>query len=617
LAPLLGLVLNGNSTAKAAQVPVVAIPPGGWMGYPPSTRLAFGWYVPAAGATVTRAGAITAIERGRTENAVLGGKPSGRRKIRILTTRSTSVPQIGVVLPPPGRSANDRRYLIVVAGTRYRGILTSGSTRIPGLVAVTDIARTAQALAEGREPPIRARSGDLADLRALDRRLRHAHDTRSGALGIAAGLLAAMGAVAYLLRVRLLARAAVLLGAALVTASLILSGADVERATPVLLGLAGIALGLSLVGAFLPRGPLVAGALLALLLVLALNTSVNSFGPLGPHPEGGGRFYGLSNLEETLLLPPVLAAANGLWFAPIGVLALVTVGWSHAGADGGGLLVFAVALAVLWLRQRELALTARRLAVVAAGAVVLGLAVVGIDAALGGSSHVTHSVGSGSVFDDVWHRWRLSWAVVTSSWHKELFFLAAITGLVWLATRRPRGASVDAMIVAVVVSLVVNDTPVDIAGIGALGGVALLAWERTRPLVDSRPMRRPLLVLPLLALAVAGCGSEGTTKPVPETVVGTVQAESPGKPIFLAQGCNGCHTYQPAGTTATIGPDLDKLPDYAKKAGQPLDAFVHESIVKPSAYIEKGYPDAMPKSYGSLPKSDLDALVSFLTKPQG
>jgi hypothetical protein len=429
--------------------------------------------------------------------------------------------------------------------------------------------------------------------------------------------LAALGAVAFLFRVRLLARAAVLVGASLVTASLIISGAGLERATPVLLALAGLGFVLALVGAFLPRAPLVAATLLGLLLLLSLNTAVNSFGPLGPHPEGGGRFYGLSNLEETLLLAPVLASAAGAWFAPIGVLALVTVGWSHAGADGGGMLVFAVGLAILWLRQRDLALTPKRFAVVAVGAVAVGLALVGIDAAFGGSSHVTHAVGSGSVFDDVWERWRLSWAVVTSSWHKALLFLVSIAGLVWLATLRLRAASVDAMIVAVVVSLVVNDTPVDVAGLGALGGLALLAWERTRPSVDSRPMRRPLLALPLLALVVAGCGSEGTTRPLPNTVVGTVQAEAPGKAIFLAQGCNGCHTYQPAGSTATVGPDLDKLPEYAKKANQPLDAFVHESIVKPSAYIEKGFPDAMPKSYGSLPKDDLDALVVFLTKPQG
>jgi cytochrome c551/c552 len=132
-------------------------------------------------------------------------------------------------------------------------------------------------------------------------------------------------------------------------------------------------------------------------------------------------------------------------------------------------------------------------------------------------------------------------------------------------------------------------------------------------------MRRSLAVLTLaaLALVLAGCGSRGTTKPLPETVVGTVQAEAPGKAIFTAQGCNSCHTFTPAGSTATIGPDLDRLPQYAKTAGKPLDVFVRESIVNPSAYIQHGYQDIMPKQYGSLPKSDIDALVDFLTKPSG
>jgi cytochrome c551/c552 len=351
--------------------------------------------------------------------------------------------------------------------------------------------------------------------------------------------------------------------------------------------------------------------------VLAIDTSINSFGPLGPHPEGGGRFYGLGNQEETLLLAPVLVAAAGAWLVPVAVFALVTLGWSHAGADGGGMLVFAVALAVLALRLRGISLTPRRLVLIGAGAVLLGLALVGLDAALGGSSHVTHAVRSGSVFGDIWDRWRLSWAVVTSSWHKAFLFLLSIAGLVWLATRRERGPVLEALLVGVAVSLVVNDTPVDVAGLGALGGVALLGWERTRPAVDSRPMRRPLLVLPLLALVVAGCGSEGTVRALPETVVGTVKAEAPGKAIFLQQGCNGCHTYQPAGSVATVGPDLDKLPEYAKKAKQPLDAFVRESIVKPGAYVQKGFANVMPKQYASLPKSDIDALVEFLTKPQG
>jgi mono/diheme cytochrome c family protein len=135
-------------------------------------------------------------------------------------------------------------------------------------------------------------------------------------------------------------------------------------------------------------------------------------------------------------------------------------------------------------------------------------------------------------------------------------------------------------------------------------------------------MRRGALIAgcALALLSFAGCGSEGAVTPTPETVVGTVQQQAPGKAIFVNQGCGSCHTYGPAGPDANgqIGPDLDKLPIYAKQAKQPLAAFTHESIVDPDKYIQKGYPKGvMPKSYASLPAGDLTALVDFLTKPQG
>jgi cytochrome c551/c552 len=187
-----------------------------------------------------------------------------------------------------------------------------------------------------------------------------------------------------------------------------------------------------------------------------------------------------------------------------------------------------------------------------------------------------------------------------------------------MATMRPRHATVDALLVGLFVSLIVNDTPVDVIGLGALGCLALVRWES----VDSRPMRRGALTAAfvLAVLALAGCGSEGVVGPLPDTVVGTVKAEAPGKAVFISQGCGSCHTYQPAGPDAqgTIGPDLDKLPAYAQKAHQPLAAFVRESIVNPDKYIEKGFPKGvMPKAYKDLPPNDLNALVDFLTKPQG
>ena len=72
-----------------------------------------------------------------------------------------------------------------------------------------------------------------------------------------------------------------------------------------------------------------------------------------------------------------------------------------------------------------------------------------------------------------------------------------------------------------------------------------------------------------------------------------------GKAIFASAGCGGCHTFQPAGATGAIGPDLDDLAAAAEQAGQPLDEFVRESIVDPDALVTGGFqPGVMPKTFG-------------------
>jgi mono/diheme cytochrome c family protein len=139
-------------------------------------------------------------------------------------------------------------------------------------------------------------------------------------------------------------------------------------------------------------------------------------------------------------------------------------------------------------------------------------------------------------------------------------------------------------------------------------------------------MRR---LAPLLALAfvLAGCGGRETVSPTAETVIGTVatttQATAAGNAkagaaLFTSQGCGGCHTFKPAGTNGTIGPDLDKLAQYAKTANQgSLEAFTQESIANPSAYIEKGYPNVMPNFGQSLSAKQIADLVAYLTQNQG
>jgi mono/diheme cytochrome c family protein len=138
-------------------------------------------------------------------------------------------------------------------------------------------------------------------------------------------------------------------------------------------------------------------------------------------------------------------------------------------------------------------------------------------------------------------------------------------------------------------------------------------------------MRRlaPFLVL---AFVLAGCGGETTVSPTAETVIGTVAAEKQqaagdakaGATLFTSQGCGGCHTFKAAGTNGTVGPDLDKLAEYAKTANQgSLEEFTHESIANPSAYIEKGYSNAMPNFGQTLSAKQIADLVAYLTKTQG
>src|SRR5205085_8290550 len=87
-----------------------------------------------------------------------------------------------------------------------------------------------------------------------------------------------------------------------------------------------------------------------------------------------------------------------------------------------------------------------------------------------------------------------------------------------------------------------------------------------------------------------------------------------GKDAFSSNGCGACHTLTAAGTNGKVGPDLDKLKAYGPGAEQPLDAFIHESIVDPNAYVEKGFPKGVMPDFSHLPKRTVDALVAFLAQ---
>jgi cytochrome c553 len=547
-------ILVALAIAAPASAAVRVVPPFPLERY--ADEGAIGLAVPGAGPQVTRESALNTLLTGEVRSSLLGGASADERKRIELGTGPP--PDTLVVLPPAGESENDRYPIAVTPGPR--GVVTSDSTRIAGLISLADVAHGRLEVVAVDDP--------VATLERLERRIER-NDRIRLPLTILVGALAYVTAVAaprFAPRVILLALAA----------NLWLAGWW-------LVALVGLAV------ALLPLGVACAALLATYFLVLGLDPEAVALSPFGP--SQAGRFYGVSNLLETFLLVPALlgAALLGRAGIAVGALALVTVGGSRFGADGGGLLVLLAAYGTLLLRTVGARLDARQAAVLAAAAVALGLAFVGLDAALGGTSHVVDAVSDGAVLGDVADRLELS-ARRTFGAGPAFAALASLVVLVVVATRRPRRPVTDAALVAVAVSLLVNDTPGDVLSVGAVAAFVLRRFEDAQPrsrvehLDRLRAMRRPLtalaLLLAALALVAAGC-SEGEVTATPETVEGTIPEETTtgggenlpaleltgnataGEAVFASQGCGSCHTLAVANASGTIGPNLDEAqPSY-------------------------------------------------------
>ena len=84
-------------------------------------------------------------------------------------------------------------------------------------------------------------------------------------------------------------------------------------------------------------------------------------------------------------------------------------------------------------------------------------------------------------------------------------------------------------------------------------------------------------------------------------------------PQFFATNCGGCHTLQQAGTTGTVGPNLDTA--LKGKSAQ----YISQSITDPNAVITPGFqPNVMPQTFGqTLTPPQLQQLVAFLSQATG
>ena len=310
---------------------------------------AVGLVVPNAGPKTSAADAFAGMVRGILYNTRLAWPRKDAVLIHVQKTSTIplSGPVIVIGMPPATRVANDHRYPIAVIGRGYHGLLHSSLTRVPGLVSIADVARTAL-----QTPHMLTAQRDSNAPRTVERLESHIGVARNSTM--AASVLV-MGLL-VLFALFFPQGAAAALGAAL-AANLALGWLLAGSAGPRVALVGAFTVAGGILGArFLRSGTRLGFALVGVVVAYALSMAVHpealSLAPMGP--ELTSRFFGVSNLLETLLLAPALIGAKLLtdrfgWraFVAVALLSLVTIAENQLGSDGGGAIVIGVAFAVL------------------------------------------------------------------------------------------------------------------------------------------------------------------------------------------------------------------------------------------------------------------------------
>lgn len=400
------------------------------------------------------------------------------------------------------------------------GLLTSRSTRRPGMVTVTDYAPTILD-SLGLEVPdemegrvIESEPGSWEDAQSLNDRLAHIKGRRGPALRLTLGVwlallagLALVGRAWQGLRLGLLG-AMWLPGVALVTGAI-----DPSRTLEAILlpaGSLGLALGTDRLVAW-PFAPAVPAAVVltahAIDLVLGSPLIIRSLA--GPNPGFGARFYGIGNELEAILSVMVLLGTGALLagrrgrvlpagFAVGCLVAAVFIGAGRLGADVGGVITLgaggaAAVLAVLpgGPSRRALALA------VATPVLAVGLLAL-IDVITGGDAHLTRSVldadSPDELVDVVQRRFEISWEslkVGTTPISVTVFALLLAFGVIrrrWvlapLEGDRAFAAGMWGTLAATVVGALGNDSGPTIFLVGAAALVLATAYVQGKPLPD-------------------------------------------------------------------------------------------------------------------------------------
>ena len=483
--------------------------------------------------------ALAAVdERGRVASAA-GCPPRGCPGLNVVAAEIGDLParieRLGgrdmlIALERPAPAQGDL-LSVGIAGDGFDGLLTSDSTRLPGLVLTTDLAPTIlerlglAVPAEMSGNPVRTEGEPSgAEVTALEDRLGEVRPRRGPVIGTTVLAWVALTLSAMALAGARAARPALMLLAlsAIYLPALLLGGAAIEPAEWVEALIVG--LGAPLLAAatlVLLRGyAAIAAACAATVLAYAIDVVAGSpltaLSLMGPNPALGVRFFGIGNELEATLAPLVLIGAGAgiaAWmpsaevrrdggpaaaiaFGVACLLATAAFAPGRFGADVGAAIVLAVGGGVA--AAAVLRAARRRTVVLVLAAPVAALALLAAaDLLLGGDAHLSRSVLEAGGLDEVGEvaerRLRLSAASFSKTFGSPFLFLAVVLivlGIVfrhriaaWFADRRPALAGFLGAIAAIAVGTLANDSGVLLLMIGT-GYVALFAgyvWALREP----------------------------------------------------------------------------------------------------------------------------------------
>jgi hypothetical protein len=481
-------------------------------------RGAVGLMRPGYGPTTSRDRAIAELVRGAETNARLGGFPPGKALIGFNTETGPTVPHcnmcIVLQLPPRGKSmANNRLYRVAVIGQDFHGLLTSPTTRIPGLVSIVDIAPTALGRQLGVMYSVPASNGAAA-VERLGAQIHGEDRLKYAGLFIVVAVLILLALLGW-------PAARTVIPAALL-ANLVLGVLHVTNEVGIVaLFTVATVLGALLLARICREDLALLGwivvVLVAYVVVFARRPEWAAVTPLGP--DQNLRFWGIGDQIATLLFAPLLTGAviarqrlGWLGFAAFSVLGLFVMTDNRLGANGGGAIGLGLALAVLSARLSRRGLLALAATLTAAGAIVLEIVKHGL--ASPGPNHLRSAFGSGihGFLDVAVNRVPLVYKPALHDWPLTLplAVLLIVSGVLAFRVTHARAARdiLLALAAGMIASLLVNDA----TGFMLAGGIGC-ASAVARFVPTGAPLRLPVLSAVSRFRAALGMAPTATESP--------------------------------------------------------------------------------------------------------